>query len=114
MTIYQPSFGAPVGWMKNGVVYQIFPDRFRNGNPSNDPVTGQPKEARWANDPRYAYPNGTADEKARDRVLRLPWGAFPEGFCRNYSAPTARSAGSQAPGAKARSAATTTAAISRA
>ena len=85
MTIYQPSFGPPVGWMKNGVVYQIFPDRFRNGNPSNDPVVGQPKEARWANDPRYAYPNGTADEKARDRVLRLPWGAFPEGFCRNYA-----------------------------
>ena len=85
LTISDPGFGPPVGWMKNGVVYQIFPDRFRNGNPSNDPVKGQPTEARFGDDPRYAFPNGTAEERARDRVLRLPWGALPEGFCRNYS-----------------------------
>ena len=24
-------------WMQDAVIYQIFPDRFRNGNPSNDP-----------------------------------------------------------------------------
>ncbi len=24
-------------WVKNGIIYQIFPDRFRNGNPANDP-----------------------------------------------------------------------------
>ena len=24
-------------WVKNGVIYQIFPERFRNGNPANDP-----------------------------------------------------------------------------
>ncbi|OGF22704.1 MAG: hypothetical protein A2V63_06905 [Candidatus Eisenbacteria bacterium RBG_19FT_COMBO_70_11] len=31
-----PEFITP-DWVKNGVIYQIFPDRFRNGNPSNDP-----------------------------------------------------------------------------
>jgi len=86
LTIYQPSFASPVNWMKNGVVYQIFPDRFRNANPANDPVKGQPKEPAWSTDARYAYPNGTADERARDRILRLPWGELPEGYCRNYQA----------------------------
>ena len=85
VTIHDPAFGAPVPWMKNGVVYQVFPDRFRNGDPSNDPVRGNPKEPRWSNDARYAYPNGTADEQARDRILRLPWGMLPEGYCRNYA-----------------------------
>ena len=28
-------------WMKNGVVYQIFPDRFYDGDPSNDVTSGQ-------------------------------------------------------------------------
>ncbi len=30
-----PAFETP-DWVKNGVIYQIFPDRFRNGNPAND------------------------------------------------------------------------------
>jgi alpha-glucosidase len=30
-----PNFTVP-NWSKNGVMYQIFPDRFYNGNPSND------------------------------------------------------------------------------
>ena len=85
LTIYDSHFGPPVGWMKNGVVYQIFPDRFRNGDTSNDPAKGNPNEPRWSNDPRYAYPNGNAEERARDRILRLPWNLLPEGFCRNYS-----------------------------
>jgi len=85
LSVYDSSFNRPVGWMKNGVVYQIFPDRFRNGNSSNDPVKGQPGTARWSDDARYAYPNGTAEERARDRILRLPWGDLPEGFCRSYT-----------------------------
>ncbi|MBN1483715.1 MAG: DUF11 domain-containing protein [Chloroflexia bacterium] len=28
------------GWIEDAVIYQIFPDRFRNGNPANDPVEG--------------------------------------------------------------------------
>ena len=39
LTIYDPSFQTP-DWIKNGVAYQIFPDRFRDGNPSNDTAAG--------------------------------------------------------------------------
>ncbi|KGI76874.1 glycoside hydrolase family 13 protein [Oleiagrimonas soli] len=35
-----PGFTTP-NWMKNGVVYQIFPDRFYNGDTSNDVTNGQ-------------------------------------------------------------------------
>jgi len=49
-----PSWGLPVvlptptppadfavpSWIADAVIYQIFPDRFRNGNPANDPVDG--------------------------------------------------------------------------
>ena len=37
LTVYDPAFYTPE-WMRNAVVYQIFPDRFRNGDPSNDPA----------------------------------------------------------------------------
>lgn len=45
-----PNFKTP-SWMKNGVMYQIFPDRFYNGDTSNDVQTGQ-----------YTY-NGKPTEK---------------------------------------------------
>ena len=35
-----PGFKTP-DWMKNGVLYEIFVDRFFNGNPGNDVVSGQ-------------------------------------------------------------------------
>ena len=35
-----PGFKTP-DWMKNGVMYQIFPDRFYDGNPSNDVTNGE-------------------------------------------------------------------------
>lgn len=35
ITAYAPTFQTPA-WMANANVYQIFPDRFRNGNPGND------------------------------------------------------------------------------
>jgi len=35
-----PGFKTP-DWMKNGVVYQIFPDRFYDGNTSNDVTNGE-------------------------------------------------------------------------
>ena len=28
------------GWIEDAIIYQIFPDRFRNGSPANDPVEG--------------------------------------------------------------------------
>ncbi len=64
LMVYEPAFTAPT-WAKNAVIYQIFPDRFRNGRKNNDPKTG---------DVRYDDP-----------VLALPWNTLPEGFCRNYA-----------------------------
>jgi len=63
LTVYTPDFTVPA-WARTAVVYQIFPDRFRNGDPGNDPRTG---------DPRYDDP-----------VLALPWSTLPEGYCRRY------------------------------
>jgi glycosidase len=35
LTVYDPSYKTP-DWMKGAVVYQIFPDRFKDGDPKND------------------------------------------------------------------------------
>lgn len=86
LTVYDPNFKLPIQWMKQGIVYQIFPDRFNNGDPRNDPtpVKGNP---RLSSDPRYAYPNGeqvTNTQPQYDQIVRMQWGARPEGYCRNY------------------------------
>jgi len=39
VSVYDPEFKTP-NWLKGAVIYQILPDRFRNGDPTNDPVTG--------------------------------------------------------------------------
>jgi hypothetical protein len=39
--VYLPGFETP-DWMKNAVVYQIFPDRFYNGHLGNDPKPSDP------------------------------------------------------------------------
>jgi glycosidase/fibronectin type 3 domain-containing protein len=86
ITVYDPNF-KPVPWMQNGVIYQIFPDRFRNANRKNDPAAGNPKKYVWSKAKRYAYPHGDpAGEStpALDRIVRMPWGSLPEGYCRNY------------------------------
>ncbi len=36
-----PPFVTP-DWARDGVIYQIFPERFRNGDPSNDPDFSEP------------------------------------------------------------------------
>ncbi|HKY53264.1 MAG TPA: hypothetical protein VJM08_03110, partial [Anaerolineales bacterium] len=64
LMVYEPGFAAP-GWANDAVIYQIFPDRFRDGRKDNNAQTG---------DIRYDDP-----------VLALPWGTLPEGFCRNYA-----------------------------
>lgn len=43
---YDPAFETPE-WAANAIIYQIFPDRFRNGDPTNDPPAdafGYPEE----------------------------------------------------------------------
>ena len=62
VTVYEPAF-QPVPWLQGAVVYQIFPDRFVDGNPAND---ADPRQ------PRYAYPPDTTDQ-----VVREPWGTPP-------------------------------------
>ena len=64
LMLHEPGFTAPA-WAKDAVIYQIFPDRFRNGRSNNDPNTG---------DVRYDVP-----------VVKLGWGVLPEGYCRNYA-----------------------------
>lgn len=64
LMFYDKTFkSAP--WAKDAIIYQIFPDRFRNGRANNDPKTG---------DARYDDP-----------VLALPWGTLPEGYCHAYT-----------------------------
>lgn len=39
LTMYDPGFQTPE-WIKNAVVYQVFPDRFRDGDPTNNKPAG--------------------------------------------------------------------------
>ncbi|OFZ54056.1 MAG: hypothetical protein A2428_14015 [Bdellovibrionales bacterium RIFOXYC1_FULL_54_43] len=39
ISVYDPNFRV-AEWLKGSVIYQILPDRFRNGDVSNDPITG--------------------------------------------------------------------------
>jgi glycosidase len=71
LTVYVPGFVAPA-WARDAVVYQIFPDRFRNGDRNNDPQAG---------DPRYDDPVV--------KHTSFEWNDLPEGYCRRYAdAPT--------------------------
>lgn len=86
ITVYDPDFELPIRWMQEGVVYQIFPDRFRNGDTKNDPTPDRQND-RLSTDPRYAYPNGEAETNTQpqyDQIVRMKWGELPEGYCRNY------------------------------
>jgi glycosidase len=42
----RPAFNTPE-WAQHAVWYQIFPERFRNGDTSNDPTNTTPWTARW-------------------------------------------------------------------
>jgi len=42
----EPAFETPE-WAKHAVWYQIFPERFRNGDPSNDPEHTQKWQSKW-------------------------------------------------------------------
>ncbi len=53
LTVYHPAFTTP-GWLKGGVLYQIFPDRFCA---SGEPKTGVPAD-------RYLHPSFTEGQPA--------------------------------------------------
>jgi glycosidase len=70
LVVYDPEFYTPQ-WMRNAIIYQIFPDRFRNGDPSNDPTTGS--EIFYGNLPLYFH--DTWNEPMIDgRVVSAPNG----------------------------------------
>lgn len=58
LSVYRPDFRVP-DWAADAIWYQVFPERFRNGNPANDPRPGQRKyqrhdierHARWLEPP---------------------------------------------------------------
>ncbi|MGG1676129.1 alpha-amylase family glycosyl hydrolase [Neobacillus sp. NRS-1170] len=67
LTVFDPGYQTP-DWMKEAVVYQIFPDRFYNGNKANDHLKdkvgargSQPIEhpASWSSLPDNPYEQGT-------------------------------------------------------
>jgi cyclomaltodextrinase / maltogenic alpha-amylase / neopullulanase len=65
-TVYAPDFAVPE-WAPDVIYYYVFPDRFRNGNPKNDPKPGRDKyqkhgiefHASWLDKP---YKPGTGDK----------------------------------------------------
>ena len=50
-------------WVTNAVIYQIFPDRFRNGSTKNDPKTG---------DVRYDDRSGSAGSLPEGTAATTP------------------------------------------
>ncbi|MDQ5853097.1 MAG: glycoside hydrolase family 13 protein, partial [Chloroflexota bacterium] len=72
VTVFDQAF-KPIPWLRDAVIYQIFPDRFRNGRKNNDPQ---------GTEPRYGY----APESS-DQIIFKPWNELPEGYCRKYVNP---------------------------
>jgi len=73
LTVHRPDFTVP-GWARDAVYYYIFPERFRNGDPSNDPRRGvttyQDKEveihADWTGRPFRPGSGDGSDEVANN------------------------------------------------
>ncbi|MBD0382691.1 alpha-amylase family glycosyl hydrolase [Paenibacillus sedimenti] len=82
LTVYDPNFKTP-DWMKNAVVYQIFPDRFFDGDKSNnraktaDGVRGasSPSTATSKNGQKIQYfDGGVVNDPTPDQV----WGSWAD------------------------------------
>jgi cyclomaltodextrinase len=71
--ILPPVFSSPPEWAADAVWYQIFPERFRNGDPKNDPVRASIDSAKWV--PATWHPtNWTKNWFSRDEweIKRSP------------------------------------------
>jgi glycosidase len=78
INVYVPAGFTVIPWVRDGVWYQIFPDRFRNDTRSNDPKP---------TDFRYNYPtpeDGNPATAALDQIQNRRWDQLPEGYCRAY------------------------------
>ena len=80
LVTYDPAFETPA-WAEGAIAYQVFPDRFANGDPSNDPSPEASPGADGADRYRYGDVYGNP-------VLPLDWESdLPEGHCRAYTSP---------------------------
>ena len=75
--VYRPDYATP-DWARGAVVYQIFPDRFFNGDPTNDPTPEAIQGSDQASSYRYGDVYGNP-------VLPMAWNDAPEGACRAYT-----------------------------
>jgi glycosidase len=76
IVVYDAAFAVP-DWVAGATVYQVFPDRFANGDPSNDPSPDAVAGASGADRYRYGDVYGNP-------VLVKSWDDLPEGYCRAY------------------------------
>lgn len=74
--VYDPEFTTP-DWTRGALVYQIFPDRFFNGDPANDPSPDAEQGTDGADRFRYGDVYGNP-------ILPRNWDDKPEGYCRAY------------------------------
>jgi len=74
--VYAPDFTTPA-WAEGALVYQIFPDRFNDGDPTNNPSPDAVRGTEGASVYRYGDVYGNP-------VLQKAWDERPEGYCRAY------------------------------
>ncbi|MFH0751407.1 MAG: alpha-amylase family glycosyl hydrolase, partial [Chloroflexota bacterium] len=78
--VYEPDFATPA-WAQGALVYQVFPDRFNDGDPTNNPSPDAVQGTAGASVYRYGDVYGNP-------VLQKAWGEPPEGYCRAYQGVT--------------------------
>jgi hypothetical protein len=76
ITTYDPAFETPA-WAHGAVVYQVFPDRFFDGDPTNNPTPDAEQGTEGAARFRYGDVYGNP-------ILVKTWDELPEGHCRAY------------------------------
>ncbi|MHA1225664.1 MAG: glycoside hydrolase family 13 protein [Candidatus Hodarchaeales archaeon] len=79
LVFYDPDFKTP-DWHKNSVGYQIFIDRFYNGDPSNDPIgDGSSGDITWFEWDSDGDGNFTSDDEQRVYAIKREWTDLPNG-----------------------------------
>jgi glycosidase len=76
VTAYDPDFETP-SWAPGSVVYQIFPDRFANADPMNDPSPEATPGSSGAEQYRHGDVHGFP-------IVQKRWDELPEAHCRDY------------------------------